>query len=136
MIVLGDHVGLTCSGLRLGLVGLELVLSRQIGLLGTKHSGTCLVHSAALAFYKDIRMWLSSRSRRGQLSFGAHVDLLVRSKSLLLDELLVGFLLLDRRRVRVLHVALVGAESATPTILHLTGCLGATDSADSSLHLI
>ena len=33
LIVFSDHVGLTCGGLRLGLIGLELMLTGQVGLL-------------------------------------------------------------------------------------------------------
>ena len=84
LVVLGDHVGLRGGGFRLGLVGLELVLAGQVGLLRAEQAGwtgglPAGGDTSALALDEDVGVGLSPRSRRGrgQLSFRADVDLLV-----------------------------------------------------------
>ena len=64
LVVLGDHVGLGSCGLRLGLVGLKLVLAGQVGLLRAEQ--TCWAsnlaacrHATSLAFDEHVWMRLS-----------------------------------------------------------------------------
>ena len=95
MVVLRNHVclGGGCFGLRL--IRVDLVLTRHVGLLRAHHSTTLWAGAATFTLYEHV--WVGLATRRGagaQLALRAHVHLLVRSHAFLLDELLVGLLLL------------------------------------------